>query len=607
MLKFLNISNFAVIEKLEVEFYQGLNLLTGETGSGKSIIVDALGLLLGARSSAAQIRTGERMAYVEGIFELAGGADERVRELLSEAGIEKAEDRELSVRRELLVNGRNRILIEEQSANVSLLRSLQPFLAEIHGQGEQRALLSTQSHMDLLDLYGGCLSLRGRVCEAYQRWKSVRRALQQLSRELAERNLAEDFLLYQIREIEMVRPQIGEDEELSTERRLLLHAERVAQLGSAAYTELYESDESVLVRLALIRRQLEELSQIDKHLAPALEMFLSCTVSLSEIAESLRGYAAGVEFSPARLAEIEDRLALLEKLKRKYDCDLPGIQRVLEGLLEKLNNLNNLSEREKGLQAELSRVRAEYLEAARLLSACRQEQAPELAQRVMEDLRHVALEQAQFVVKIETAQADADRSSRAEETVDDEAEAAAETVSGQFFTPFGADRVEFYLSANPGETPRPLSQTASGGELSRLMLTLRTVGTRAVETKGETSETVVFDEIDTGIGGRVAEAVGKRLKAFSAQRQVFCVTHQPQIARFADHHYVVAKTTRQGRTITSVKELTEEERVGELARMIGGDEEAAVTRETARWLLKSEKGARGSGQGKAKKLSRSPE
>jgi DNA repair protein RecN (Recombination protein N) len=585
MLKFFNITNFAVIQRLAVEFHEGLNLLTGETGSGKSIIVDALGLLLGGRSSAAQIRTGERMALVEGVFALNEIAEQKVRQLLAEVGIETQAEGELFIRRELYANGRSRIFIDEQSATAATLRVLQPFLVEIHGQGEQRALLSAQSHLELLDSFGGCLSMRQEVGTDYARWKAAGKALHQLEQELAERDLAEDLLQYQLREIETINPQVGEDEELAAERKLLTHAEKVLQLGAGAYAELYDSDESILSRLATVRRRVEDLSEIDARVCPLLEMLETCATSLTEVAGGLRGYSEGIEFSPARLGEIEQRLLELERIKRKYSSDLSGILKVRDELLGRLDKLSNLAEREQSLRESLKQAESIYVESAGRLSASRAAAAPKLARRVMEDLTQVAMERARFLVSMETAQWEAAETLPQEDAIQPHRQASDNALRDGFFTLYGADHVEFLLSANPGESPRKLAQTASGGELSRLMLTLRTVGTAKTKAEIQSVATVVFDEIDAGIGGKVAEAVGKRLKALAATRQVLCVTHQAQIARFADHHYVVTKAVQNERTITTIRDLSSEERVGELARMIGGAEEAATTREAARWLL----------------------
>jgi DNA repair protein RecN (Recombination protein N) len=607
MLMSLNISNFAVIDRLRVEFHEGLNLLTGETGSGKSIIVDALGLLLGARSSASQIRTGERLAIVEGLFRLTGEAERHVEGVLGEAGVERESGEEVLIRREINASGRSRIFVNDQMANTTALRRLQPFLVEIHGQGEQRSLLSVSSHLKLLDCFAGCLSLRREVCEAYGRWREGCKALALVEGELAERERTEDLLQYQLREIRAIAPQAGEDEELLAEKRLLTHAEKILQLGTGAYAELYESDESVLSKLASIRRRMEELSAIDGRVRPAIQALEAGIMSLTDVADGLRGYGVEIEFSPARLAQIENRLADLEKIKRKYNTDLQGLLDVQHELSERLSRLTDLSAQEALRRESLAAARADYIERAGRLTVCRSEAVQGLTRRVMDDLRHVAMEAARFIVSLETAQPGLRRAPEAADSVqspeEEEAKEEAEgdePLDGAFFSPTGADRVEFLLSANPGERARPLARVASGGELSRLMLTLRTVG-MTEESDAQPGCAIIFDEIDVGIGGRVAEAVGRRLKALSTARQVLCVTHQPQIARFADHHYVVDKAIEQGRTITTVKKLDREERINELARMIGGAETAASTREAARWMLDNAEAHGGLRQTRAKR------
>lgn len=578
MLKFLNISNFAVIQNLEINFGLGLNLLTGETGSGKSIIVDALSLLMGGRGSSAIIRTGERLAFVEGLFSFGAEAEREARSLLAENGIEAQAEGEILIRRELYTNGRSRIFIDEQNATAGLLRALQPLLVEIHGQGEQRALLSTQSQRDLLDSFAGCLELKERVREAYTLWKSAVKGVQGLEAERREHERSGELLQHQLAELEAMRPKPFEDEELSAERIALTHSEKLTQLSAGAYVELYESDESVLVRLASVRRQLEELSRIDKRLGQALEAVRASEVSLIDVAEAVRSYASRIEFSPGRLDDIENRLAELERLKRKYNTDLRGILEIEDQFRKRVSAVEDFNERMLQAGRELLAARKEYAAQTGRLTACRVKSANRLAKKVLADLKHLAMDQAEFIVSINTAILENGSDAEAFE-----AEQAQDLSGGNpFFSPEGAERVEFLFSANPGESPRSLAQTASGGELSRLMLTLRTV---CREEEQRTSGTVVFDEIDAGIGGRVAEAVGLRLKALSANRQVLCVTHQPQIARFADQHFVVSKAFEEGRTMTRVKLLEEEERVKELARMIGGSEESQKTLEAARWML----------------------
>lgn len=578
MLKSLSISNFAVIRHLSLNFHEGLNLLTGETGSGKSIIVDALSLLLGSRASVGLIRTDERLAVVEGFFELSARVKDKAKAILAEAELEDVGE-ELVIRREISASGKSRLFVNDQSVAGATLRLLQPFLVEIHGQGEQRALLSTQSQMEMLDAFAGCTKLRQQVSEAFSRWRGARNELESIRAELSDRDRSEELLQFQLKEIESVNPQPAEDEKLLAEKKVLTHAERVFQLVASSYGELYETDQSVLARLAQVRRQIEELSDIDARVGPLLENMLTGIVSLSEVADALRSYGSGIEFSPARLAEIESRLSDLERLKRKYNRDLDGVIKIRDELSERLEGLEDLDARKRVIENSLLEAEQQYVSTALQLSACRRKAAPQFAERVMKDLQHVALESARFVVSIETA------TDQTERDASDNPRSNEGSTQGSFFTLQGADRVEFLISTNPGETARSLARVASGGELSRLMLTLRTIGSVRTHAQPPHCGTVVFDEIDVGIGGRVAEAVGRRLKALAQDRQVLCVTHQAQIARFADHHYLVSKFVESGRTVTEVKELSEEERVEELARMIGGDEKALTTLDTARWML----------------------
>lgn len=578
MLKSLNISNFAVIDRLSVNFQPGLNVLTGETGSGKSIIVDALGLLMGGRSSSAQIRSGETQAIIEGVFEIAEESRQDVKGLLGEIGL--AINQELIIRREIHVAGRGRIFISGKSATIGTLRKLQPFLSEIYGQGEQRSLLSAQSHRDLLDHFGQCLPLRNHLNNIFLRLRASERELKQLVKDRGERDRSRDFLQHQLSEISDARLEVGEDEKLLAERKKLAHAEKINELCSSAYQELYESDGSILSRLALIRRQLEELGGLVDGIESAMESLKDGAASLTDVAEALRGYASSMELSPERLAEVEFRLAELEKLKRKYGKDLDGILKVRDELDAKLSEAGETAERINTLVKEVEALRKAYIENARNLSSCRRSSAPVLEERVREGLRHVAMGQVQFLVSLETHSVDDEETAEEEKLFS--AEERNDSYVSSFFSPSGADYIEFLLSANPGESPRPLSYIASGGELSRLMLTLRTISNN-----DEMTETIIFDEIDVGIGGRVADAVGQRLKSLSTSRQVFCVTHQAQIAKFADHHFVVTKSIQNERTSTNVRELAGEERVGELSRMIGGNEQAEKTREAAKWLLEN--------------------
>ena len=581
MLKLLNIKNLAIIEYLRVEFREGLNLFTGETGAGKSIIVDALAQILGVRGAADLLRTGERAGFVEGIFELAPSARAEVNSLLAGAGAELAAGEELILRRELQAAGRSRLFINDKLMTAATLRAVAGQLVEIYGQGEPQRLAAESFQLELLDSFAGCLALRRETAAAYMRWKAAREAFERLARDMEARRGAGELLREQLSEIARVAPAgPEEDRQLAEERSMLQHAERILQLAAGAYAELYEDDPSVLARLASVERSLQELSGIDRRVAAAHEALQAAVATLTDIAEGLlRGYGAGVDFSPARLAEIEDRLAELERLQRKTGRDLRGVLALREELAEKLEQFDTLAEREQELRGELEGAGDEYLRGARRLSLCRREAVTRLEARVTGELKELAMERARFIVSLETAEPEGTAGELASDF-------GGEGPPVPLWSPRGADRVRFLLAANVGEEPRPLSRVASGGELSRLMLALRTVCRKPAADTWAGNATLVFDEIDAGIGGGVAEAVGRRLQALAGTQQVLCVTHQPQIACFADHHYAVSKRVAGGRTVTQVRELDGQERIGELARMIGGAE-VEVARETARWLLAS--------------------
>jgi DNA repair protein RecN (Recombination protein N) len=592
MLKSLNISNFAVIRYLSMEFHQGLNVLTGETGAGKSIIVDALSLLLGARAFTDVVRTGEKVALVEGIFELDGINELHVKSELSDLAVEIADDEYLTIRREVQLGGRNRIFINDRSVTLATLKKLQPFLVEIHGQGEQRSLLSPHAHLLLLDDFAGCSELRRQVGGIYARWRKIVEELNAMARDKTERERLLDILKFQVAEIELLNPQTGEEERLLEEKKLLTNSEQLNELNASAYNALYESEESVLTGLGSVRRTMQALEAIDKRFSPLLNALQEASLSLTDVADTLRSYAARIEYSPARLGEIEERMSEFERLKRKHGGGNNDLNEVKENLYRQLDQLTNWEEHQGELLADLEVLRGEYRVLAGELTACRQAAKVEFERRVMADLRQVAMENAHFSVVIDTvkeaSEASSDRPLRPQSQPEEDADAAP-TDAPAYWSPNGADRVEFHLSANVGEDARPLQRVASGGELSRLMLTLRTIcrGGAKVQLEPSPKTTLVFDEVDTGIGGHVAEAVGRRLKSLAASQQVLCVTHQPQIARFADHHYAIAKHVEEGRTLTRITELGQPERVNEIARMLGVSQEVATARETAQWLLET--------------------
>lgn len=592
MLKSLNISNFAVIRYLSIEFHRGLNVLTGETGAGKSIIVDALSLLLGSRAFADVVRTGETVALVEGIFELGGINEQRVKSELADLAVEIADDEYLTIRREVQLGGRNRIFINDRNVTLATLKRLHPYLVEIHGQGEQRSLLSPHAHLLLLDDFAGCSDLRREVAVKYARWRKLVEELNAVTRDRVERERLLEILRFQISEIETLNPQRGEVERMLEEKKTLIHSEQLNELNAGAYNDLYESEESILTRLSSVRRNLQALEAIDKRFSPLLKALEDATLSLTDVSDTLRSYTARIEYSPARLGEIEERMSEFERLGRKYgrgDLDLVPIR---EDLSRQLDQLMNWEEHQGELLADLKILQAEYQVLTEQLTACRLAATTDFERRVAEELSQVAMENARFSVVLATAKQESGTASnghlQTQPQLAEDSDSAPAT-SPEYWSPAGADRVEFHLSANVGELARPLQRVASGGELSRLMLTLRTISRGGSKTQVEPTPdtTLVFDEIDTGIGGHVTEAVGRRLKSLAAAQQVLCVTHQPQIARFADHHYAIAKHVEEGRTLTRITELDQGERVTEIARMLGVSQEVATARETAQWLLET--------------------
>jgi DNA repair protein RecN (Recombination protein N) len=552
MLQFLNISNIALIDDMQVEFDGGLNLLTGETGSGKSIIVDALGVLIGGRFTSELIKSGAERASIEGLFSVASNPDLEI--ILENAGFDA--NNELIIRRELSATGRNKIFINNQLATQSLLRDLRPYLVDIHGQGDQQTLFNPETHLEILDAFAGNGSLRTEVAEAYQHWNVVRRELDSLRHDEAQKFQLVDTLKFQIGELERAQLSIGEDEQLEEERRRLANVEKLTALCQSSYSRIYEDDGAAITRVRQSLKDVAELAEYDAGFRDYLEGLESARAVLEDLSFTLRDFSDRLEFSPARLAEIEDRLAELSRLKRKYGGSITSSLEHLARAEDRLRQIETSDERERELNAALGDARERYLELAGKLHKERVRAAKKFEQAVEKGIAEVAIDNARFQVQ-----------------VSDDVDTAGKK---------GIDHTEFYFSANAGEDVKPLARVASGGEASRLMLVLKTVANGS-----QFPRTIVFDEIDTGIGGRVSEAVGLKLKKLSQTNQVLCVTHQPQIARFADSHLVVQKEALKGRTQVSVGRLDKAGRVEELARMLTGAEITDSARRHAKELLKT--------------------
>lgn len=539
MLVELTVENYAVIDRLRVRFHTGLNLLTGETGSGKSIVVDALGLLLGGRASAEMIRSGEERTRVAGIFEVRNSP--ALWAVLEPAGL-APEDGELLIEREVLAGGKSRAFVGNRAATAALLRELAPHLGDIHGQHDQQLLFSAETQREMLDAFAGSEKMVADVADCYARLRGVESELAGIERSEQEKLRLVDLWQFQRREIEGLRLQPGEDTALENERRVLQNLGRLLETAGAAYAALYDSPESASALARLAAKKLEELTRIDPSLAEIRESLKPAELALTEASYALRDYLGGLEANPGRLEEIESRLAAIDKAKRKYGATIEDILRFLEEVTRNIDAVEHAGERMEALRAGRKKLTAEYDALAAKLTSRRTEAAAKLAKRVEAELASLAMERAAFKIEIRSVEPSAS----------------------------GADAVVFLVSPNVGEEPKPIEKVASGGEISRLALALKTC-LAAPAKAGGPARTLVFDEVDAGIGGGVAEGVGRRLKKLAAANQVLCVTHLAQIACFADHHYLVEKREQKGRTVTAIEELDSSGRTREIGRMLSGE------------------------------------
>lgn len=551
MLREIHIQNYAVIDNLTVEFGPGLNLLSGETGSGKSILVDALGLALGGRASPEVIRTGQDRALVTAVFSSEGKVPWS--EWLDEYGVARSEEGDLLLRRELQANGKSRMLVNDQPVTLGAAKALARGLVEMHGQNEHVVLFAREAQLGLLDQFAGVEAELEGVRTLHARRRELEQELESLSHNEQERLRTIDLLSFQVRELEQARLQPGEDVRLAEERRILSNLEKIRAAAASAFAELYEDEGAAVSRLAAAARQLEELRRYDAAIEPQLEPLGAARAALEDIAAFLRDYVGNLEANPQRLEEIEDRLALIDRLKRKYGDTVEAILAYAVETRQRLASLEHADERREVVRKELEKASDEYRKAAEALSEKRREAARRLVKLVREELAQLGMEKTRLEVNF------------------------ASTPEGHG-GPTGIDEIEVRISPNPGEELRAMEKIASGGEISRLMLALKTVVgqarvNRSVRGSRGGAPTFIFDEVDTGIGGRVAESVGQRLKRLARDAQVLCVTHLAQIASFADHHFYVEKSARGGRTVTTVRPLEgEKERAEELARMLSGSQ-----------------------------------
>lgn len=557
MLSELYISNLAIINELRLTFAPGLNVLTGETGAGKSIIIDAVSTLLGGRADIDLIRSGTDTARVEGAFVLSPSSNQRLAALLQEQGLE-SDSTELILTRELKRNGRHVCRVNGRTVTLSTFAQVGERLVDIHGQSEHLSLLRVREHLEFLDRYGGLLEQRAAVTELVSQLRGVREELTALRRDERELARRADMLQYQVREIQDAALKVGEEEELAAERRVLANAERLSTLANEAFERLTggsEDQRAVIDQLQGVLENLSELTRLDPKTAAQRKLVEDAAYQLDDLARTLREYRDGIEADPERLQAIDDRLDLIHNLKRKYGNSIAEVIRYGEDKARELYSITHNEERLAELEKEEARLLIEAGQRAAALSQARRVAAESLSSLVERELHDLSMAKARFVVDIGW------KEDPAGVFIDNKRYACDSS---------GVDQVEFLISPNVGEPPKPLAKIASGGETSRLMLALKTVLANADEVP-----TLIFDEIDQGIGGRAGGVVGAKLWGLTTAHQVLCVTHLPQLACYADVHLRVEKVEQQGRTVTRVTELSDEARVEELSQMLGGPAGAA--------------------------------
>jgi DNA repair protein RecN (Recombination protein N) len=553
MLNELSIKNFAIIDELHLSFDEGLNVISGETGAGKSIIIGAVSLLLGDRAATDMIRTQADTATVEAVFDIA--SHKPLREKIVSMGFPDSED--LIIRRVISHAGKNRAFINGQMATLTNLSAVSERLINICGQHEHQVILNAENHIDILDEFGGCLPARIEYEAVYNQYQQIRNQIDKLNDLSRSREEKAELYKFQLKEIQDINPQSAEDTALADEKKILVNFQKLSGWAGKAYDLLYGEKDSALVKLKDVQNQIKEIKKIDANLKITDADVETSFVALQEAALQLRDYAKNLFFDSERLAAVDERIELLNRLKRKYGGSLDGVLHKKQEMEESLKKVFSLEEELEKLGKEEDDVRKNLRQKALDLSQSRKQAAEKLRQTVDKEIRALNMPHASFDVNFKKV-----------------------NNADECFGPKGTDEIEFYLSANKGEEARPLNKVASGGELSRIILALKNILSHA-----DSVSSIVFDEVDNGIGGAVAEIVGRKLKDVSANHQVICITHLPQIACFGDKHLLVSKKIVKGRTITAVEELSDEQKIEEISRMLGGVNVTKTTREHAREMI----------------------
>ena len=563
MLKELRIRNFAIVEYLAVEFFPGLNVLTGATGAGKSIIIGALNLALGERASQEMIRTGADCAIVEAVFEIK--PKNLIETNLSELGI-LCHENQLIIRREISNKGVSRCFMNDRLVTLANLKSVGDLLADLHGQHEHQSLLDSREHLTYLDNYAEAGDLLARVGDDYFRLKKKLEGLEELKRIDKVSREKKELYQFQLNEITKAGLSVEEEEKLSTEKKILENSEALFQIASMVFQELYDIDGSIIERLSLIKKELERGGEYDPRLKDHIENLNSAILQLNDSSRFLQGYKDSLNFDPEKLEKIRERLNLINSLKKKYGQSVEEVLSYADKIKVDLEKIENRDELIQETEQEIKDLRQILKKDSMLLSDKRKEKGSELARKIKKELSFLGMERCDFEVKI---------SQREEENGLLEINGKRYDVDEK-----GLDQVEFYVSPNPGEELKPLAKIASGGEISRIMLALK-----SVLAKSDQIPTMIFDEVDVGIGGEIAEAVGKRMKTLSSTYQIICITHLQQIASQADYHFKVYKEVAKNRTIAKIKLLSREERIKEIARMIGGKKISDLSLEHAAEMI----------------------
>tara|TARA_B110000014_G_scaffold264441_1_gene266051 strand:+ start:7088 stop:8788 length:1701 start_codon:yes stop_codon:yes gene_type:complete len=563
MIKEIRIRNFAVIENLEVSFGKGLSVLTGETGAGKSIIIDALNLLLGGRADTDSIRSGETTALVDAVFEVT---DPITRDLILESGIEM-DGSELLIKRQVSNTGKNRCLLNNSSVTVSTLAKIGNRLVDLHGQHDHQTLLHPEVHIELLDLYGKCNNFRDEFSKIFFEHQAQTKILGSMKMGEKELIQKQEFLSFQLKEIDEANLSKEEEEELKSTRNKLKHAGQIREGLQKSQSLLNNEGGSIIESLGQVLKELESVQNIDSGLAGLVEQSRSAFYELEDVVESLRNYDQSLEFNPSRLEEIEDRLAEINELKRKYGNDIVEILRRREEIDKELEQLTSNEENMKALQDDLKKKETVLSKLGIQLAEKREAAAKNLSRSVEKELKELSMINVKLGVRFDY-QADPEsfilfRKEKTKATLN------------------GLGTLEFLFSSNQGEEMRPLAKIASGGELSRVMLALK-----SILNDQDTVPVMIFDEVDTGIGGSVAEKVGIKLQKVAITKQVFCITHLPQIAGMALSHFRVEKEVKGKRTRSTIRQLKHKERLEELARMSSGEKITEASLEYAREMLR---------------------